>query len=137
MRSILMGVMLGVALFAADARACDETAATFGALTVQEVSALLAKGAAVVFDANGRDEWARRHVPGAKWVDFSALAERDLPAPKDRLLVFYCYNKMCLASHEAARRALEMGYTSVFIMPEGIQGWVKAGKAIEKGSGGG
>jgi rhodanese-related sulfurtransferase len=130
--------MLGAALFAPEARACDEAAAkTFGQLTVQEVSALLARGAAVVFDANGRDEWARRHVPGAKWVDFSALAERDLPAPSDRLLVFYCYNKMCLASHEAARRALEMGYTSVFIMPEGIQGWVKAGKPIEKGGGAG
>jgi rhodanese-related sulfurtransferase len=135
MRSILIGAMLGAALFAAEARACDEAAATFGELTVQEVSALLARGAAVVFDANGRDEWARRHVPGAKWVDFSALAERDLPASKDRLLVFYCYNKMCLASHDAARRAIEMGYTSVFIMPEGIQGWVKAGKAIEKGGG--
>jgi rhodanese-related sulfurtransferase len=121
---------------APSARACDEPAAkTFGQLTVQEVSALLARGAAVVFDANGRGEWARRHVPGAKWVDFSALAERDLPASKDRLLVFYCYNKMCLASHAAARRGIEMGYTSVFIMPEGIQGWVKAGKAIEKGGG--
>jgi len=115
-------------------RAGDEAAPkTFGQLTVEAASALLTKGAASVFDANGRDGWARRHVPGAKWVDFNALAKRDLPASTDRPLIFYCYNKMCLASHEAARRALELGYTSVFIMPEGIQGWVKAGKPIEKG----
>ena len=105
MRSILIGVMLDAALFAAEARACDEAALTFGELTVQEVSALLAKDAAVVLDANSRDEWARRHVPGAKWVDFSALAERDLPASKDRLLVFYCYNKMCLASRPPSARS--------------------------------
>lgn len=136
MRSILTGVMLATALFATKVWACDETASkTFGQLTVEEVSTLVAKGAASVFDANGRDEWERRRVPGTKWVAFNALAERDLPGPKDRLLVFYCYNKMCLASHEAARRALEMGYTSVFIMPEGIEGWVKAGKPIEKGGG--
>jgi rhodanese-related sulfurtransferase len=30
---------------------------------------------------------------------------------------------------------VELGYTSVFIMPEGIEGWVKAGKPIEKGVG--
>ena len=136
MRSILMGVMLGAALFAAEVRACDEAAPrTFGQFTVQEVSALLSRGAATVFDANSKDEWARRHVPGAKWVEFSAFARQDLPAAKDRLLVFYCYNKRCLASHQAARHALEMGYSNVFIMPEGIQGWVKAGKPIEKGGG--
>ena|ERR1700687_6230103 len=136
MRSILMGLILATPLFAAEARACDETATnSFGRLTVEEVSALMAKGAASVFDANSREEWARRHIPGAKWVEFSALAERDLPASKDRLLVFYRYNTMCLASHQAAQRALEMGYSSVFIMAEGIQGWVKAGKPIEKDSG--
>ena len=136
MRSILTGVMLATALFAAKVSACDETAPkTFGQLTVEEVSALVVKGAASVFDANSRDEWARRRVPGAKWVAFNALVEGDLPALKNRLLVFYCYNKMCLASHEAARRALELGYTSVFIMPEGIEGWVKAGKPIERGGG--
>jgi rhodanese-related sulfurtransferase len=112
--------------------AAEAAPGTFGQLTVEEVSALLTKGAASIFDANARDEWARRHVPGATWVDFNALAKRDLPASADRLLIFYCYNRMCLASHEAARRALDMGYTRVFIMPEGIQGWVKAGKPIEK-----
>jgi hypothetical protein len=102
MRSILIGVILATALFAAKARACDETAAqTFGQLTVQEVSALLARGAAAVFDANGRDEWARRHVPGAKWVDFSALAERDLPASKERVGVFA--NGSCAAARARGR----------------------------------
>lgn len=134
MRSILMAAVLSTTFFATDARACDETAPrTFGQLTIQQVSALLSRDAASVFDANSRDEWVRRHVPGAKWVEFSAFAARDLPASKDRPLVFYCYNKMCLASHQAARRALELGYTSVFVMPEGIQGWVKAGNPTDKG----
>ncbi|HUL58165.1 MAG TPA: hypothetical protein VLU43_02770 [Anaeromyxobacteraceae bacterium] len=39
-----------------------------------------------------------------------------------------------MASHEAARRAVELGYTSVFVMPDGIQGWRKAGKAVETGA---
>jgi rhodanese-related sulfurtransferase len=38
-----------------------------------------------------------------------------------------------MASHAAAREAAKLGYTNVFVMPDGIQGWVKAGKKVEKG----
>jgi len=31
-------------------------------------------------------------------------------------------------------RALELGYTNVFIMPAGVQGWKKAGQKIESSS---
>jgi len=37
-----------------------------------------------------------------------------------------------MACHEAARAAVKLGYTQVFIMPAGIQGWEKAGKPVEK-----
>jgi rhodanese-related sulfurtransferase len=37
-----------------------------------------------------------------------------------------------MACHKAARRAVEMGYTNVWIMPAGIMGWEKAGKKVEK-----
>ncbi|HXH28115.1 MAG TPA: hypothetical protein VNL37_03655 [Candidatus Polarisedimenticolia bacterium] len=35
--------------------------------------------------------------------------------------------------HNAARRAVELGYRKVFIMPQGIDGWVEAGKPVVKG----
>lgn len=38
-----------------------------------------------------------------------------------------------MASHQAARRAAKMGYTRVFVMPDGIDGWVKAGLPVEQG----
>lgn len=37
-----------------------------------------------------------------------------------------------MASHTGAGRALEMGYINVFVMPEGISGWVKAGKPVQE-----
>ena len=39
-----------------------------------------------------------------------------------------------MACHVAARAAVKYGYTKVFVMPAGIVGWEKAGKAVEKGS---
>jgi rhodanese-related sulfurtransferase len=38
-----------------------------------------------------------------------------------------------MACHEAARAAVTYGYKNVYIMSAGIQGWQKAGKAVEKG----
>ncbi len=34
--------------------------------------------------------------------------------------------------HHAARRAADLGYREIFIMPSGIQGWIKAGKPVVK-----
>ena len=37
-----------------------------------------------------------------------------------------------MASHEAARRAVEAGYTDVSVMTDGILGWNLAGKPTAK-----
>jgi rhodanese-related sulfurtransferase len=36
-----------------------------------------------------------------------------------------------MASHSAAREAVKLGYSKVYVMPDGILGWVKAGKPVE------
>jgi hypothetical protein len=38
-----------------------------------------------------------------------------------------------MASHQAAREAAALGYRKLFVMTDGIYGWVKAGKPIETG----
>ena len=35
-----------------------------------------------------------------------------------------------MASHEAARRAVDAGYTNVSVMVDGITGWHNAGKPV-------
>ncbi len=37
-----------------------------------------------------------------------------------------------MASHRGAGRALELGYTNVFVMSEGTAGWEQAGKPFQK-----
>jgi PQQ-dependent catabolism-associated CXXCW motif protein len=83
---------------------------------------------------------ARHDIPGSIWlanVGFGGLsAEMDryfrtaLEAVslgrKDRKLVFYCEAK-CWMSWNAAKRALEYGYTSVYWFPGGMQDWTAAG----------
>jgi len=38
-----------------------------------------------------------------------------------------------MASHGAAREAAKLGYKNASVMTEGISGWGKAGKPVEKG----
>jgi rhodanese-related sulfurtransferase len=66
-------------------------------------------------------------IPGAVLLrDLDAIDQ--LPPDKATGLVFYCTNSACRASHEAAEKAIAAGYTHVRVLPDGIAGWVKAGK---------
>jgi rhodanese-related sulfurtransferase len=38
-----------------------------------------------------------------------------------------------MASHQAARRAVELGWTKAFVMTDGIQGWMEQGFLVQKG----
>lgn len=109
----------------------------FSRLTIAELSAKLADSHAgtlklAVFDNNGLDTYKEGHIPGATWVQYDEIKASDLPADKGTMLVFYCYNEHCHASHIGARSAVKLGYSNVFVLPVGITGWKKAGKAIEK-----
>ena len=71
-------------------------------------------------------------LPGAVLLsDSETFNVSELPADKTKPLVFYCANPHCGASHEAAEKALTAGYTNVKVMPDGIAGWVKAGKKVQ------
>ncbi len=87
-----------------------------------------------IFDANGEKMRKKEGmIVGAKPLSSSSnydLAE--LPADKSTKLVFYCGNLQCTASHTAAERAAENGYSDVMVMADGIMGWKKAKKPVSK-----
>lgn len=93
-------------------------------LSVTELKALIDRKAPVhIYDANGRESYVEGHVPSARWVEYDAVGAAGLPQSKDAMLVFYCYNPQCGASHIAAEQARALGYRNVWRMPEGIAGW--------------
>ena len=103
-------------------------------LTPAEVDKRRAEKNVYVFDNNRKERFDQGHVPGAKWVRPAEVTAAVLPADKTATLVFYCANTSCGACHEAAEAALKLGYTNVFVMPEGIAGWEGAKLPTEKTS---
>ncbi|MCX8280179.1 PQQ-dependent catabolism-associated CXXCW motif protein [Phyllobacterium sp. 0TCS1.6C] len=86
-------------------------------------------------------EKVRSDIPGSIWlanVGYGVLnkemetyfrngLEAHLGRNKDRKVLFYCM-KDCWMSWNAAKRAVEWGYTAVFWYPLGTDGWIAAGQ---------
>jgi len=87
----------------------------------------------------------RDHLPGSVWLpnvgygalsaDMDAYFRRGLGSVTeghhDVALAFYCQTD-CWMSWNAAKRALEYGYSNVLWYPGGSDGWAKAGLPLEE-----
>lgn len=131
MKKLLVSLLLVTPMmaFAGPKKAAKEG---FKLIHVAELQKWMDKDAAAVhvFDAN-TDEVRKSDglIPGAVALASSSSYETTvLPENKAEKVVFYCANTACMASHTAAKRAAEAGYTEVYVMADGIQGWKKAGK---------
>ncbi len=125
-----LAVLATLALpLAACGAACCNTAASSQAEAFKRISAadlnakLAAKAPLFVFDDNGDERYKQGHIPTAKALKADAVTADQLPADKAAMLVFYCGSDKCTACHHAAEAAIALGYTNVWIMPEGIKGW--------------
>jgi len=136
MRTFLLAAVLALGAGAGCAKH-DKTEsaekAKLPTITVDEVDHKLASGDCVPVDANGRETRKKMGVvPGAVLLtDSESFQLGELPTDKSKELVFYCANTRCGASHTAAEKAITAGYTNVKVMPDGIAGWVKAGKKVQ------
>ncbi|MEZ4404509.1 MAG: rhodanese-like domain-containing protein [Kofleriaceae bacterium] len=103
-------------------------------VTVEQLAKDLAAKAAHPVDANGtKTRTDVGYIPGAVLLtDYETYAASELPADKAEPLVFYCANEQCGASHEAAKKAVALGYQHVQVLPAGIMGWTEAGQRVEK-----
>lgn len=130
MRKLLVISLLAFAATAGCAKQRDEVAAqapAVAAVSVDQLDRMLADHSCQAVDANG--DLTRQKmgvIPGAVLLANDSIA--NLPADRSKGLVFYCANTACGASHEAAAKAILAGYSNVKVLPDGIAGWVKAGK---------
>jgi len=65
----------------------------FGRLKVDEVAAKIGKPGVFIYDSNSAEDYAKGHVPTAKWVDYDHVQASDLPKDKAATLIFYCANE--------------------------------------------
>lgn len=90
-------------------------------------------------------DMVRKDIPGSTWlvnVGYGALSEETaayfrqglaarVGADKSRPILFYCMTN-CWMSWNAAKRAVEWGYSSVIWYPPGADGWEAARLPVEE-----
>jgi len=88
----------------------------------------------IILDARSGKYDDGKRVPGAKSLNADSSDDeiKTLLPDKSALIVTYCANLECPASHMLADKLIKMGYTNLIEYPEGIEGWQKAGHEIEK-----
>ena len=100
-------------------------------LSLNKVSKVLGQPDVYVYDCNPEDIYEKSHLKGsihANKADWMNLLPKD---KKNSFVILYCINRMCTVSFEAALEAINAGYENVYVMPDGIQGWVSNGYPFE------
>ena len=99
-------------------------------ISIPEAEVLKSKGWKF-YDVNTLEIWADGFIPGATFFNVQDW-KKLLPADKNTPMVFYCANRLCESSENAARQVIRLGYTQVRQMPDGIYGWKLSGRATER-----
>ncbi len=99
-----------------------------------ELSGIVEGKKALIFDARSGKWDDGERIPGAKSLNEKSSPEEISAAIPDKNaeLVVYCSNTQCPASDRLAKHLLKHGYNNIKEYPEGIDGWRKAGKPVEK-----
>ena len=100
-------------------------------LSLHKVSQVLGQPDVYVYDCNPEDIHEKSHLKGsihANKDDWMTLLPKD---KKNSFVILYCINRMCNVSFEAALAVIKAGYENVYVMPDGIQGWVANGYEFE------
>ncbi|BEH11297.1 MULTISPECIES: rhodanese-like domain-containing protein [Geobacter] len=118
---LLLLFLLPTVLFAAD---------FYQPIPVAEVARLMKTPGVTVLDVNVQEIWEKHHIPGAVHIAGPDIA-RYLPVDKKALLIFYCAGPLCDASGIAANQSVMLGYRRVYVMRDGIFGWMKLGYPVE------
>ena len=88
----------------------------------------------VILDARGGKWDDKKRIAHATSLTYEATAEEAesaIPCKKS-LIVVYCSNTQCPASHALAKRLTELGYAHILEYAEGIQEWMNCGYPVKE-----
>lgn len=106
---------------------------TLQRVTVDELQARLAQGKdCQVVDVREFAEYDAEHIAGARLVPLSAFERQAGEIDRDRTVYVVCRSGTRAA--RAAERLQHLGHPDVRILEGGLQAWVAAGHAVERGA---
>ncbi len=90
---------------------------------------------AIVIDARSEENFQSGHIPGAINIpvkNFDSYIDKIFELPQNKLIIIYCEGIHCNLSHQLAEKLQTFGFKNLWIMYEGIEGWLKRNLPMEK-----
>ena len=99
-----------------------------------EATQLINREDAYILDVREADEYASGHLPEAKNIPTSKLAERigELEKFKDKPIIVCCASG--IRSNKACGELKKNGFEKLFNLSGGVDAWVGAGYPVKKGA---
>lgn len=105
----------------------------FEEVTIEEAQKFFNQS--IIIDARNEADFLNGHIPGAINIsvkNFDNYIDKIFELPQNHLIIIYCEGIHCNLSHQLAERLKTFGFTKLWIMYEGIEGWIKRNLPIEK-----
>ena len=105
-------------------------------ISLVEAKKLFLQEAAIIIDARPTDDYEKAHIKSARSLPWHEVDQRFMEVTKDisvdTPIIAYCDGETCKLSHNLANFLLDLGFTDVRILVNGLTKWQNAGLPIEK-----
>ncbi len=103
--------------------------------TTVDVGYAMWLGGVFVLDVRSVRQYSEGHVPDAHCIPASVLATHtdDLAGKEDVPILIYCSGASCGLGSYSAGILAENGFNQLFVMSDGIEGWIDAGYPTQTG----
>lgn len=89
----------------------------------------------LLVDSRNPEEFREAHISGAVNIPQKKMDGLLglLPVDKNTQIIFYCNGVKCGKSKKAAKKAIQLGYTNIWVYAEGMPVWEEMGYSFYKG----
>lgn len=131
-QKLLLVLLLALLTIHFTSSAADTPATVVKRVNVEEYDKLRADTNRVILDVRSAAEFEKGHVPGAMNIDISSTQFADKAAALDKSKTYLVNCAVGMRSARACKKLESMGFTNLFDLAPGFDGWKKAGKPVQK-----
>lgn len=99
---------------------------------IEEYDKLRAQTNAVILDVRSKAEFEKGRIPGATNIDINSVRFLESVGGLDKSKVYLVNCAVGMRSARACKKMESLGFTNLFDLAPGFDGWKKAGKPVEK-----
>lgn len=97
-------------------------------IKIDDAIKLIEQGNLILIDARSPKEFSEKHINNAVNIsveNFDDYLDLVFSIPKDTTILIYCESITCNLSHKLSEKLKTFGFTKIYVMVEGINGWIE------------